>query len=56
MEATAADTGVRMQACHLFRYVGKDCDRRAAQSGTGHRRLPADGGHTADDSRENDRT
>lgn len=36
--------------------VGEDCDRRTAQSGTGHSRLPADGGHAADDPCENDRT
>ena len=36
--------------------AGEDCDRCAAQSGTGHRRLPADGRHAADDSCEDDRT
>lgn len=34
MEATAADAGIRLQACHLLRPVGEDCDRRTAQSGT----------------------
>ena len=56
MEATAADAGIRLQAGHLLRPVGEDCDRRTAQSGTGHSRLPADGGHAADDPCENDRT
>ena len=36
--------------------MGKNSDRRTAQSGTGHRRLPADGGHAADDPREDDGT
>ena len=56
MEATAADTGVCLQTCHMFRPAGKNSDRRTAQSGTGHRRLPADGGHAADDPREDDGT
>ena len=56
MEETAADAGGCIQACHLFRHAGEDGDRRAAQSRTGHRRLPADGGHTADDPCEDDRT
>ena len=56
MEEAAADAGTRMQACHMLRPVGKNSDRRTAQSGTGHRRLPADGGHAADDSRKDDRT
>ena len=56
MEAAAAHAGTRMQACHMLRHAGEDCDRCAAQSGTGHRRLPADGGHAADDSRKDDRT
>ena len=55
MEATAAHVGIRLQACHLLRPVGEDCDRRTAQSGPGHSRLPADGGHAADDSRKDDR-
>ena len=56
MAATAADAGIRMQACHMLRPVGKNSDRCAAQSGTGHRRLSADGRHAADDSCEDDRT
>lgn len=56
MAATAAHAGVRLQACHLLRPVGKDGNRRTAQSGTGHRRLPADGRHATDDPCENDRT
>ncbi len=30
MEATAADAGILLQACHMFRYAGEDCDRCAA--------------------------
>ena len=56
MAATAAHAGVRLQACHLFRPAGEDGDRRTAQAGTGHRRLPADGGHATDDPCEDDRT
>ena len=56
MEEEAADAESRMQACHLFRLAGEDGDQRTAQSGTGHRRLPADGGHATDAPCENDRT
>ena len=55
MAATAADAGIHMQACHMLRPAGEDSDRRTTQSGTGHRRLPADGGYAADDSCKNDR-
>ena len=52
MEEATADTGVCMQAYHTFQPAGKDGNRRTAQSETGHRRLPADEGYAADDSRK----
>ena len=30
MEATATDAGILLQACHLLRHAGEDCDRCAA--------------------------